>query len=149
MKPKKYIFPAVLLFIMISFGCGNPFFQSDVLDNSVVPITTGLIFLIMLIPFLAVIVFFVLIYRLAGQFHKRRMAMIEKGLFVHRPPNWSNIFLALGIGAISVSPGIGILVYLEEGLLEGIGTALIVLSAGIALLVIRKLTGGKMFKGKD
>jgi hypothetical protein len=145
---KKYVAGAVFMLLLILSACDSPFIPKDTLADSIAPVTTGLIFLMMLIPLVAMVAFFFLIYHLANQFHKRRMAMIEKGLFVHRPPNWSNIFLALGIGAISVSPGVGLLVYLEEGLMTGIGTGLTVLSSGIALLVIRKLTGGKLFKDK-
>ncbi|MBN1799417.1 MAG: hypothetical protein JW822_12635 [Spirochaetales bacterium] len=155
------------IFILIAFSCvPEDFTENELLDtvkNSEIdnaiaervrehgiqdlfPPTIVMVFGIF-IPISAIIGFFLVLGIFISLYHKKAMAMIEKGTYSPKPINirWDLICLLLGIVLVFVGPGISVTVSAFFGMrLWTITSGLILLLAGIALLIFYKLLSKKM-----
>lgn len=136
MKAKEYLLiAAALVMVLISIACDytdpTDFSKWDLSGLPIIIVFT------LLIPITGLIAFAVLIYHLIKLRHARIMAMIGKGTYKPKPKDWPLILLLAGIVAVFASPGVALLVIAEEGVLVGIGSGLLCLLGGAAILVFR------------
>jgi hypothetical protein len=94
-----------------------------------------------LIPIFAVIGFFLVLYVFISLYHKKVMAMIEKGTYSPRPVNirWDLICLLIGLIFIFIGPGISLTVSAFFGIrMWSLATGSIPLLMGVAFLIFYK-----------
>jgi hypothetical protein len=97
------------------------------------------------VPISAIIGFSLVLCIFISLYHKKVMAMIEKGNYTQKPIRWDLICLLLGIILVFVGPGISLTTSAFFGMrLWTIASGLIPLLVGIALLIFYRLLKKQM-----